>query len=156
MKKIDKNRIEKVEIKNKKAAFSYFLTQRFEAGLVLKGTEIKSIKEGKANLVDAFCFFKKNELFVKNMHIGIFEKGSFYNHEPMRVRKLLLNKRELKKLQAKVKEKGNTIIPTKIFINERGFAKLEISLASGKKKFDKRNSIKEKDLKRDMARIRKF
>jgi len=122
----------------------------------LKGTEIKSIKEGKANLVDAFCFFKKNELFVKNMHIGTFDKGSFYNHEPMRVRKLLLNKIELKKLQNKVKEKGNTIIPTKIFVNERGFAKLEIALASGKKKFDKRATIKEKDLKRDMARIRKF
>ena len=150
MKKEKKDR--SIEIKNKKAEFEYFLNQRFEAGIALFGTEIKSIKEGKANLVDAFCFFRKSELFVKNMHIGTFDKGSYNNHEPLRVRKLLLNKIELKKLHNKVKEKGNTIIPVKLYINDRGFAKLEIALASGKKKYDKRKSIKEKDIKREIAR----
>jgi len=145
-----------VEIKNKKAEFEYFLTSRYEAGIVLVGTEIKAIKEGKANLVDAYCAFRKNELFVMGMHIGKFSKGTHYNHDPFQVRKLLLNKRELKKLYAKVKQKGHTIIPTRIFISERGYAKLEIALAQGKKKYDKRKSIKEKDVRREMDRSRKF
>lgn len=141
-----------VEIKNKKATFEYFLTLRFEAGIVLVGTEIKAIREGKANLVDAYCRFKKNELFVFNMHIGKFSKGTHYNHDPFQLRKLLLNKRELKKLMVKTREKGNTIIPTRLFISERGFAKLEIALAHGKRKYDKRKSIKEKDVRREMDR----
>jgi len=145
-----------VEIKNKKAEFEYFLTSRFEAGIVLVGTEIKAIREGKANLIDAYCTFRKKELFVIGMHIGKFSKGNHYNHDPFQVRKLLLNKRELKKLLAKVKQKGNTIIPTRLFISERGYAKLEIALAQGKKKYDKRKSIKEKDVRREMDRTSKF
>jgi len=148
MAEIQKN----IDIKNKKAEYEYFLTTRFEAGIVLVGTEIKAIREGKANLVDGYCSFKNNELFVYNMQIGKFSKGTHYNHEPFQTRKLLLNKRELKKLQVKVRDKGITIIPTRLFISERGFAKLEIALAQGKKKYDKRNTIKEKDQKREMDR----
>jgi len=145
-----------VEVKNKKAEFEYFLTTRYEAGIVLLGTEIKAIKEGKANLLDAFCAFRKNELFVIGMHIGKFSKGTHFTHDPFKVRKLLLNKRELKKIQAKVRQKGNTIIPVRLFISERGYAKLEISLAQGKKKYDKRNSIKEKDQRRERERGYKY
>ena len=139
-------------IKNKKASFEYFFLQLFTAGIVLTGTEIKSIREGKANLNDAYCTFIDGELFVKNMHISEYKQGSRYNHEPKRLRKLLLQKNELQKLQSKMKEKGLTIVPTKIFISERGFAKLEIALAKGKKLYDKRESIREKEVRRQMQR----
>ncbi len=143
---------QEVDIRNKRAQFEYFLLDRFEAGLVLTGTEIKSIRDGKASIKDAYCLFIKDELWVKNMHITEYSHGTVYNHEPTRIRKLLLTKREIKKLRAKVKERGQTIVPTRLFTNERGFAKLEIALAKGKKSFDKRNSIKEKDMKRDLDR----
>lgn len=141
-----------ISIKNKKALFEYFLVEIITAGIQLTGTEIKSIRDGKANLTDAYCDFKGNELFVKNMHIAEYRYGTHYNHEPKRERKLLLNKRELKKLFTKVQEKGFTIIPVELFINETGLAKLKISLAKGKKLYDKRETLKTKDTKREMER----
>ena len=140
------------EIRNKKAAFEYNFIQTYTAGIMLTGTEVKSIREGKANFVDSFCVIMNNELFLKNMHISEYKEGSYNNHEPKRVRKLLLNKEELKKVQGKLKEKGTTIIPVRLFFNDRGIAKLEIAIARGKKLYDKRESLKEKDLKRQMSR----
>lgn len=141
-----------VSIKNKRASHEYLLLQDFTAGIQLSGTEIKSIREGKASIVDAYCTFRGNELFVINMHIAEYVYGTYNNHEPKRDRKLLLNKRELHKLQTKVKEKGFTIIPTLLFINEKGLAKLMISLARGKHHYDKRETLKQKDLKREIDR----
>ena len=138
----------KIDIVSKKARFSYELIQSFTAGIQLFGTEIKSIRDGKVNLTDGYCYFKQDELWVKNIHISEYSMGTYNNHEPLRVRKLLLHKRELKKLQAAVKEKGLTIIPVRIFLNEKGLAKLEISLARGKKSHDKRETIKERESKR--------
>lgn len=141
-----------VSIKNKRASHEYLLLQDFTAGIQLSGTEIKSIREGKASIVDAYCTFRGNELFVINMHIAEYVYGTYNNHEPKRDRKLLLTKRELHKLQTKVKEKGFTIIPTLLFINEKGLAKLMISLARGKHHYDKRETLKQKDLKREIDR----
>lgn len=141
-----------IEIKNKKASYQYFLVEELTAGIQLTGTEIKSIRMGKANIGDAFCVFKGDELFVRDMHVAIYTQGTIYNHEPKRDRKLLLTRRELKKLQGKVNEKGFTIIPTLLFINEKGLAKLNIALAKGKHYYDKRETIKKKDIKRDIDR----
>lgn len=141
-----------IQIKNKKAEYQYYLIETYTAGIQLTGTEIKSIRSGMANLADAYCYFVGNELFVKSMHIAEYKLGTFYNHEPKRDRKLLLTRRELKKLKIKVEEKGLTIIPVLLFINEKGLAKLDISLARGKHFYDKRETIKKKDLKRDMER----
>lgn len=138
----------KVEIKNKKASFEFEQLEKFTAGIVLTGTEIKSIRAGKASLVDSYCYFVGNELFVKNMHVADYWWGTFNQHDPRRDRKLLLTKRELKKLQRAYKEKGMTIVATRLFIAENGYAKLNIALARGKKEYDKRESIKEKDLRR--------
>lgn len=143
-----------VQIKNKKAEYQYFLFDSYSAGLVLTGTEIKSIREGKANLTDAYCMFKGDELYIINLHISEYSLGTIYNHEPKRDRKLLLNRRELKKLLTKIKEKGYTIIPIILYINEKGLAKIDIALARGKKMFDKRESIKQKDTRREMERDR--
>ncbi len=147
-----------IQIKNKKAYFDYELVEKYIAGLVLTGTEIKSLRMGKASLVDTYCLFKEGELFVRGMNIATYDHGTYNNHDPMRDRKLLLEKAELKKLQRKTKEKGFTIVPTRLFINEKGFAKLEIALARGKKEYDKRETIRERDLRRDMerSRIRKY
>ncbi|MDL2228603.1 SsrA-binding protein SmpB, partial [Odoribacter sp. OttesenSCG-928-L07] len=134
-----------IEIKNKKAEYQYYLMGEYTAGLVLTGTEIKSIRAGKANLTDAYCAFIGDELFVMNMHISEYKYGTHYNHEPKRKRKLLLNARELRKLRTQINEKGYTIIPVKLFINDKGLAKLLISLAKGKKLYDKRETLKEKD-----------
>ena len=144
----------KVNIKNRKASFEYQFIDKFVAGIMLVGTEIKSIRNNQANISDAHCVFVNDELFVKNLHIAEYNSGGYTNHEPKRDRKLLLNRQELNKMQGKVKEKGNSIIPIRLFINEKGKAKLEIALAKGKKIYDKRESIKEKDLKRDMDRIK--
>lgn len=146
----------KVAIKNKKASHQYFLEDRFVAGIQLKGTEIKSIRYGKAILSDAYCVFVANELYVRAMHVSEYKLGTYNNHEPKRDRKLLLSKRELRKLQSKVNEKGYTIVPVFLFVNEKGYAKLEIALAKGKHTYDKRASLKEKDLKREMARAKVF
>jgi SsrA-binding protein len=143
-----------INIKNKKASFEYQFIDTFVAGIVLQGTEIKSIREGKANLQESYCAFKDNELWVLNMHISPYDMGTHYNHEPKRERKLLLGKRELKKLDSKSKEKGLTIIPFRLFVTQRGLAKVEIALAKGKKVHDKREDIKQKDIKREMDRIK--
>ncbi len=140
------------EIRNKKAAFEYHFLQTYTAGIMLTGTEVKSIREGKANFSDSFCVLMNGELWLKNMHVSEYKEGSYNNHEPKRIRKLLLNKTELRKVEGKLKEKGNTIIPIKLFFNERGIAKIEIAIARGKKLFDKRESIKEKDQRRQMLR----
>jgi len=134
-----------ISIKNRKAEFEYFLLTKFTAGLVLTGTEIKSIRSGKANIQDAYCSFINGELWVHNMHVSEYSHGSYNNHEAKRDRKLLVTKREIKKLLIKLNERGFTIIPTLLYINENGYAKLDIALARGKKKYDKRESIKEKD-----------
>ncbi len=141
-----------INIKNRRVSFEYFLLEEFTAGILLKGTEIKSIREGKANINDAYCTFKENELFVLNMHIAEYTYGTYNNHNPKRERKLLLNSRELKKLLGKVKEKGFTIVPVSLFINEKGLAKLIVALAKGKHSYDKRESLKEKDIKREISR----
>lgn len=146
---IEKSRL---HIVNKRASFEYHLTQRYEAGMVLTGTEIKSIRNGQVNLTDAFCFLKDDDLFVRNMHISIWKQGSYYNHEPLRVRKLLLKKAELKKIRAKAIEKGFTIVPVRLFLAESGYAKLEIAVAQGKKSFDKRDDIKKRDIARSIQR----
>lgn len=144
------------EFVNKKASYEYFLTDRFEAGIQLQGTEIKSIRAGHVSLTDAYCTFDDpTNLVVRSLYIKEYEFGTYSNHEPRRARKLLLKKQELKKLLKRVKEKGNTIVPIRLFINERGFAKLEIALATGKKSHNKKDSIREKDQKRDMERIKK-
>jgi len=141
-----------VRIKNKKASYEYFLIEKYTSGIQLTGTEIKSIRYGKASIREAYCAFTGNELFVRNMDISEYKLGTHYNHEPKRERKLLLNKRELKKLQTKINEKGFTLVPILLFINEKGLAKLEIALAKGKHTYDKRASLKEKDIKRDIDR----
>lgn len=143
-----------IEIKNKRAYFEYFISDVLSAGIVLTGTEIKSIRNGKANITDAYCLFINEELFVRNMYIAEYTYSSYNAHEPRRDRKLLLTRKELRKYHNKVKDKGVTIIPLRLYINEKGLAKLEIGLAKGKKLYDKRASIKEKDVKRDMERER--
>jgi SsrA-binding protein len=146
----------KVEIVNRKAKFEYHFLSEIEAGIMLTGTEIKSIRENNANLKEAYCIFKDGELFIRNMHIAVYKYGTHNNHDPVRIRKLLLKKGELKKLERKVKEKGLTIVPYKLFISERGLAKVLIELAQGKKAYDKRESIKARDSKRDLERIKKI
>jgi SsrA-binding protein len=141
-----------VNIENRKARFDYQFLETFTAGLVLKGTEIKSIREGKAGLSDSYCFFKNDELFIRNFHITEYADASFYNHDPLRERKLLLSRHELNKLLKKVKDSGLTIVPVKLFINDKGYAKLNIALARGKKAFDKRDDIKKRDVEREMNR----
>lgn len=144
-----------VTIKNKRATFDFELLEKFTAGVMLVGTEIKAIREGKASLVDAFCYFHNGELWIKNMNISEYSMGTYANHMPRRERKLLLQKRELQKLERKTKESGLTIIPVRLFLNEKGLAKLAIALAKGKKEFDKRDSLREKDDKRQIDRMMK-
>jgi len=143
-----------IEIVNRRASYEYHFLAEFEAGIVLTGTEIKSIRKGNVNLRDAYCTFKNGELFLNNMFIAEYKYGNQFNHEERRTRKLLLKRQELRKLEKRVKEKGLTIVPVRLFVNERGLAKVDIALAQGKKTYDKRDSIKEKDLKRDLARIK--
>ena len=141
-----------VNIRNKRASHEYFLIQEVTAGIQLTGTEIKSIRDGTASIADAYCTFTGTELFARNMHIAEYSFGTHYNHEPKRDRKLLLTRRELKKLAIKVKERGFTIIPVLLFINEKGLAKLTIALARGKHAYDKRETLKQKDHQREMER----
>ena len=144
-----------IYIKNKKAYFEYHILDKYTAGLQLLGTEIKSIRQGKANINDAFCTFLDEQLYVRNLHISEYSFGSFYNHEAKRDRVLLLHKKELKKLRIRSEEKGLTIVPLALFISDRGFAKLEIALAQGKKTFDKRDTMKERDTKIELSRVMK-
>lgn len=141
-----------LNIRNKKARYEYTFLEKFIAGIQLLGTEIKAIRESKVSIAEGYCHIRKGEIFIKNMHIGEYDPGSYNNHEPLRERKLLLNKQELKKLEKKLKNKGLTIVPLRMFINENGYAKLEIALAQGKKTHDKRDSLKEKDIQRDIDR----
>jgi SsrA-binding protein len=143
-----------INIRNRQATFQFELLDKMIAGIALKGTEIKSIREGKANLQDGYCYFANGEAFVKGVNITPYAQGTHYNHEASRERKLLMKRTELKKLEARVEEKGLSLIPIRLFINDRGIAKLEIALARGKKLHDKRDSIKEKDLKRELSRIK--
>jgi len=145
-----------IEIVNRKAAFEYKFLQAYEAGIMLTGTEVKSARTGDVNLKDAFCFFRKGELFIKNLFIAEFKYGNINNHETRRLRKLLLKKTELAKLEKKMKEKGYTLVPYKLYISERGFVKLEVCLSQGKKSYDKRASIKERENKRIMGRLNKI
>ncbi|MBQ0788706.1 MAG: SsrA-binding protein SmpB [Oceanihabitans sp.] len=145
-----------VNIKNKKARFEYEILDKYTAGIVLTGTEIKSIRDSKASITESFCEFnEKGELFVINMTIQEYVYGNYYNHAPKAERKLLLNKRELKKLEKDVNTKGLTIVPLRLFLNDRGLAKLVVALAKGKKLYDKRETMKDNDNKRDLARIKK-
>ena len=143
-----------IQIKNRKAGYEYEFIEKFEAGIVLKGTEVKSLREGKASIQEAYCFLKKDEAFVRGMNISPYANASFESHDMTRERKLLLKKREIEKLKSKTEEKGVTIIPVRLYINNRGFAKLEIALAKGKKLFDKRDDIKKKDQKRELERMK--
>lgn len=143
---------QKISIKNRRAGFDYSFVEKFVAGIVLTGTEIKAIRQGKAALVDSYCYFRNSELFIKNMNISEYTEGNVYNHEPTRERKLLLTKQELSKLQKKLKDQGLTIIPLTLFTADSGYAKLEIALAKGKKLYDKREDLKTKDLDREMKR----
>lgn len=139
-----------VNIKNKRASFDYEFVDTFTAGIVLTGTEIKSIRAGKASLVDTFCYVNNGEIWVKNMYVALYDQGSYNNHVERRERKLLLNKKEIRNLQDDTKAPGFTIVPVRIFINEKGLAKMVIALARGKKEYDKRQSLKEKEDKREM------
>jgi len=147
---------QKINIRNKKARFEYEILDTYVAGIVLSGTEIKSIRQSKARITESFCEFnEQGELFVINMFIEEYSHGNFYNHKPKSARKLLLNKRELKKLQKEVQNVGLTIIPLKLFMTDKGWAKMEIALCKGKKLYDKRETMKDRDNKRDLARIKK-
>jgi SsrA-binding protein len=150
-----KNKFDKIiNIRNKKASHEFEFVDTFVAGLMLTGTEIKSIREGKVSLTEAYCYFRRGELFIKQMHIAPYSMAASYNHDAVRERKLLLNKKELDKLETKFSEKGLSIIPVRIFINDKGLAKIEIALAKGKKLHDKRQDIKEKDVKRELDRMK--
>jgi SsrA-binding protein len=144
-----------ITIKNKKASHDYEFLEKFIAGIILSGTEIKSLRLGKATLSDSYCFFNNGELFIKGMHIAEYWWGNMNNHDPLRERKLLLTSHELRKIERKIKESGLTIVVIKIFINDRGLAKAEIAISKGKKEYDKRETLKRKDASREMDRLRK-
>ncbi|HRG87822.1 MAG TPA: SsrA-binding protein SmpB [Chitinophagales bacterium] len=145
----------KINIQNKRAGFEFEILERYDAGIMLRGSEIKAIRDGGGSISEAFCVMRDGELFVKNMNIPEYSHGGYANHEPVTLRKLLLRKRELGRIEAKIKERGLTVLPLRLFVNERGFAKLEVGIGRGKKKFDKRESIKQKDTKRDIDRVMK-
>ncbi len=151
MSKISNN----INIRNRRVSFDYELLEKYNAGIVLAGTEIKSIRMGKASLVDAYCYFVKGELWIKNMNISEYKEGTYNNHSERRERKLLLNAKELRKIERKVKETGLSIVPIRLFINENGYAKLQIALAKGKKRYDKRQALREKDDKRQIERSKR-
>ena len=142
----------KVEILNRKAGFNFHVEYRYEAGIILQGTEVKSIRAGNVNISDAYCFMEGNELFIKNMHISEFKNAGYATHDPLRDRKLLLQEQELKKIHSRIREKGMTVFPLRLFENDRGLLKVEIGLGKGKKQFDKREDIKERDIKRELDR----
>lgn len=144
-----------MEIKNRSAYFEYYVDDKFTAGLALLGTEVKSLRAGRSSFNDSYCLFQDGELWIRSLHIAEYSHGTVNNHDPVRERKLLLNKRELKKMQSRIKEKGYTVIPLRIFFNEKNFAKMEIGLAKGKKLHDKRESIKQRDTEREMKRYLK-
>ncbi|MBL7733418.1 MAG: SsrA-binding protein SmpB [Chitinophagaceae bacterium] len=140
------------ELKNRQVYHEYFIDAKYEAGMVLLGTEVKSLREGKASFNDSYCLIHKHEVWIKSLHIAMYSHGTVNNHDPLRDRKLLLEKREIRKIEAKLKEKGYTLVPLRIFFTEKGLAKMEIGLAKGKKLHDKRESIRQRDVERDMKR----
>lgn len=142
--------------KNRKASFNYYFVSEYEAGIVLKGTEIKSIRQGKINFKDCYGRIEEGEIWLYNLHISVYEQGSYYNHDPERIRKLLLNRNEIKKIVKQIEEKGMTLVPKSLFINEKGLVKVMIAVAKGKKVFDKRETIRKKDEKREQDRNRKL
>jgi len=142
-----------VNIKNRKAKFEFHLQDNYVAGIVLLGSEIKSIRLSKVNMQDAYCLVENQQVWIVNLHISAYNNAGFVTHEPLRRRKLLLNKKEIQKIDKKLKEKGLTLVPTRLFTNNKGLAKIEIALGKGKKLFDKRNDIKQKDIKRDIDRM---
>lgn len=144
-----------MEIKNRSAYYEYSIEDKWDAGMVLTGTEVKSLRDGKANFADAYCFLQRGEMWVKNLHIAEYAYGTYANHLPVRDRKLLLHKRELKKIENRLKDKGYTIVPLRIFFSEGGKAKMQIGLARGKKLHDKRASIREKEMQREVKRYLK-
>jgi SsrA-binding protein len=144
-----------MEIKNRSAYFDYFIDDKYIAGMVLTGTEVKSLRTGKSSFNDSFCLIDKGEIYIRSLHIAEYSHGNINNHNPTRDRKLLLNKKEIRKIESKLKEKGYTLIPLRIFFNEKNIAKLELGLAKGKKTYDKRESIKAKDMDREMKRFLK-
>ncbi|MEP7258016.1 MAG: SsrA-binding protein SmpB [Flavitalea sp.] len=143
------------EMKNRSAYFEFFIDDKYDAGLVLTGTEVKSLRAGRANFNDSYCYFHKGELWIKSLNIAEYTHGSGNNHNPIRERKLLLQKRELKKIETKMKEKGYTVIPLKIFFSEKGLAKMEVGLGKGKKLHDKRDTIRQRDTDREMKKYLK-
>jgi SsrA-binding protein len=143
-----------INIRNRQAGFEFELLDKYIAGLVLRGTEIKSIREGKVNLQDGYCYFNNGELFAKGVTIDQYAQGTHYNHEAQRERKLLLKRTELIKIEKRVEEKGLTLVPTRLFINDRGYAKLEIAIGRGKKLHDKRNTLKDRDAKRELNKLK--
>jgi SsrA-binding protein len=145
-----------VEIKNKRAKFDYEWLDTYTAGLQLVGTEVKSIRMGKASIAEAYCYMTGGELFIKGMNVTEWSHGNIFNHDPIRERKLLLSKRELDKIDKALKDQGTTVVPTKLFISDKGWIKLNIAVAKGKKNYDKRQSLKEKDAKRDLARLKSY
>jgi SsrA-binding protein len=144
-----------LNIRNKRARFEFHLEDIYEAGIQLSGTEIKSIRSGKASILEAYGLFSNGEIWVRNMHITEYENGSFYNHKPRADRKLLLNRQEIQKIEKFLKVKGNTLVPLKLFLSEKGWVKMQIACATGKKIYDKRNDLKERDDKREMDRAMK-
>jgi SsrA-binding protein len=144
-----------MEIRNKSATFEYFIDDKFDAGMILTGTEVKALRDGRVSFNDSYCLIDHNELYIKGLHISPYEFGSYANHPPLRDRKLLLKKKELNRIIQKLKEKGLTIVPLKIYFNERGFAKIQIGLGKGKKLYDKRDSIKQRESEREIKRYLK-
>ena len=140
------------DIRNRSAFHDYSIEDKYDAGMVLTGTEVKSLRDGRASFNDSYCYFNKGELWIKSLHIAEYSHGTVNNHDPLRERKLLLQRKELRKMEAKIKEKGFTIVPLRIFFNEKGLVKMEIGLGKGKKHYDKRESIKQRDTEREMKR----
>lgn len=145
----------KISIKNKKAYFNYEITDEFVAGIQLLGTEVKSIRESKASIKEAYCYFDNGEIFIKNMSISEYSHGGYINHDTYRIRKLLLNRREINKIEKKLKDKGISLLPVLLFLNDKGLIKLKIGIGKGKKLFDKRESLKKQDVKKDIDRMLK-
>lgn len=141
------------EIRNRQAYYDYFIDDKYDAGLVLTGTEVKSLRAGRASFNDSYCYFHHGEMWIKSLHIAEYSHGTSSNHDPVRERKLLLNKKELRKIESKIKEKGSTVVPLRIFFSEKGIAKIELGLGKGKKLYDKRETIKQKDNEREMKKF---
>jgi len=141
------------EIRNRQAYYDYFIDDKYEAGMVLTGTEVKSLRAGRASFNDSYCYIHRGEMFVKSLHIAEYSHGTSANHDPLRERKLLLTKREISKIEAKIKEKGITVVPLRIFFNDKGLAKIELGLGKGKKLYDKRETIKQRETQREMKKF---